>query len=57
MARLVKNLIVDEDGATMVEYVLLICLIAAAMVVSIGTLKTALDGKLTSTTTTLTAAS
>jgi Flp pilus assembly pilin Flp len=57
MARLVMNLIANEDGATMVEYVLLIVLIAAAMVVSLGTLKTALNGKFTSVTTTLTAAS
>jgi Flp pilus assembly pilin Flp len=57
MARLARNLIADEDGATMVEYVLLIVFIGAALVVSLGTLKNALGGKFTSVGTTLTTAS
>ena len=48
MRNMLKNLIVNEDGATMVEYALMIALIGAALVTALGTLKTALDGKFTS---------
>jgi Flp pilus assembly pilin Flp len=57
MARFVNNLIAEETGATMVEYALLVALIGAALVVTVGTLKSAINTKLTSVTTTISSAS
>ena len=45
MARLFKKLIVGEEGATMVEYALMIALIGAALVTVVGTLSTAISGQ------------
>jgi len=45
MRQFFKSLIVEEDGATMVEYALMIALIGAALVTAVGGLKTALDTK------------
>jgi Flp pilus assembly pilin Flp len=57
MARFVSDLIAEEAGATMVEYALLVALIGAALVVTVGTLKSAINTKLTSATTTISSAS
>ena len=43
MLNSLKRLIADEDGATLVEYGLLIALIAAICVVIIGTLGTTIQ--------------
>ena len=47
MTDLLKRLAGEEDGATMVEYALMIALIAAALVTVVGTLSTAISGKFT----------
>ena len=51
MTRFLKSLIVEEDGATMVEYALMVALIAAAAITVVGALSTALNTKFTSVTT------
>ena len=48
MSNLLKSLISDEDGATMVEYALMVALIAAALVTIVGTLGTSIGSKFTS---------
>ena len=48
MIRFLKSLFVNEDGATMVEYALMVALIAAAAITVVGALSTALNGKFTS---------
>ncbi|WP_435016311.1 Flp family type IVb pilin [Tundrisphaera sp. TA3] len=53
MARFMKSLLAEEDGATMVEYALMVALIAAAAITVVGALSTALNGKFTSVTTSL----
>ncbi|WP_435016312.1 Flp family type IVb pilin [Tundrisphaera sp. TA3] len=53
MARFMKSLLAEEDGATMVEYALMVALIAAAAITVVGALSTALNNKFTSTTTAL----
>jgi pilus assembly protein Flp/PilA len=57
MSQFVNNLIAEETGATMVEYALLVALIGAALVVTLGTLKGAINTKFTSVTTTISSAS
>jgi pilus assembly protein Flp/PilA len=57
MTRFMNNLIAEEAGATMVEYALLVALIGAALVVTVGTLKSAISTKLTSVATTISSAS
>jgi pilus assembly protein Flp/PilA len=57
MVRFVNHLIAEETGATMVEYALLVALIGAALVVTIGTLKAAINTKFTSVAGTITSAS
>jgi pilus assembly protein Flp/PilA len=57
MTRFVNNLIAEETGATMVEYALLVALIGAAMVVTLGTLKSAINTKFTSVASTISSAS
>ena len=45
-----------EEGATMVEYALMVALIAAALVTVIGTLSSAISGQFSSTATSVTGA-
>jgi len=49
--RFFKAFLVDEEGATMVEYALMVALIAAAAVTVVGALSTALNAKFTAATT------
>ena len=39
------SLLVEEDGATMVEYALMVALIGAALITTVGLMKDALEGK------------
>lgn len=48
MITFLKKLLVSEDGATMVEYALMIALIGAALITVVGTLSTAISGQFTS---------
>ncbi len=48
MAHILKNLVRDEDGATMVEYALMVALIGAALVTVVTSLGTAISSKFTS---------
>ena len=57
MANLLKNLFVGEEGATMVEYALMVALIGAALVTVVTSLGTAIGTKFTSIATTITGAS
>ncbi len=41
------RLLRDEDGATMVEYALLVALIAVALIVTVTALKSGIDKKFT----------
>ncbi len=50
MTRFLKTLMVEEDGATMVEYALMVALIAAAAIATVTSLSGALNGKLGSVT-------
>ena len=43
-----KKLITGEEGATMVEYALMVALIGAALITVVGTLSTAISGQFTS---------
>jgi len=43
-----KRLAAGEEGATMVEYALMVALIGAALIAVIGTLSTAMGDKFTS---------
>jgi pilus assembly protein Flp/PilA len=45
----IKKFTNDESGATMVEYALMVALVAAACVVAVTALGTAISGKFTST--------
>ena len=47
MKSLLKNLIVREEGATMVEYALMVALIGAALVTVVSTLGTTIGTKFT----------
>jgi pilus assembly protein Flp/PilA len=51
MIKFAKQLIANEDGATMVEYALMIALIAAALITVVGTLGTAISSKFTTVST------
>ena len=53
MTNYLKRLWAEEDGATMVEYALMVALIAAAAIAVVGGLSTALNKKFTSVTTAL----
>ena len=53
MSKFIKSLMVEEDGATMVEYALMVALIAAAAITVVGALSGALNDKFTSVTTAL----
>jgi pilus assembly protein Flp/PilA len=53
MTKFVKQLIAGEEGATMVEYALMVALIGAALVVTVQTLSTSIGAKFTSVSTTL----
>ncbi len=57
MTNFLKSLIADEDGATMVEYALMVALIGAALVTVVTSLGTAISGKFTSVGTSITGAS
>jgi pilus assembly protein Flp/PilA len=48
MSKCFKRLMVEQDGATMVEYALMVALIGAALVTVVGTLSSAIGGKFTS---------
>ncbi|WZP00648.1 Flp family type IVb pilin [Isosphaeraceae bacterium EP7] len=56
MSKFFKRLMTEQDGATMVEYALMIALIGAAAVAAITTLSTAISGKFTSVGTAVTSA-
>jgi pilus assembly protein Flp/PilA len=57
MTDLLKRLAVAEDGATMVEYALMVALIGAALVVVVTSLGTSIGGQFTSVSTTVGGAS
>ncbi|WZP00649.1 Flp family type IVb pilin [Isosphaeraceae bacterium EP7] len=56
MSKFFKRLMTEQDGATMVEYALMIALIGAAAVAAITTLSTAISGKFTDVGTAVTSA-
>ena len=56
MRKFFKALVLGEEGATMVEYALMVALVAAALITVIGTLTTAISGKFTSVATSVTGA-
>jgi len=45
MTKFLKRLAAGEEGATMVEYALMVALIGAALIAVVGTLSTAISGK------------
>ena len=53
MRNLFQNLISGEDGATMVEYALMVALIGAALVGVVTTLSGSIGGKFTSVSSTI----
>ncbi len=53
MTNFLKSLIADEDGATMVEYALMVALIGAALVAVVTSLGGAISTKFGSVSTTL----
>jgi Flp pilus assembly pilin Flp len=57
MTRFLGRLLVNEEGATMLEYAIMLSLIAAALVASITAMSTALGTKFTSVTSTLNSSS
>ena len=56
MRSIIKNLFVGEDGATMVEYALMVALIGAALVSVVTTLSGAISTKFSSVSTTISGA-
>ncbi len=54
MTNFLKSLIADESGATMVEYALMVALIGAALVVTVTSLGTAIGGKFSSVSSSIT---
>ena len=56
MKTFIKALIRNEDGATMVEYALMVALIAAALITVVTTLGTAIKGQFTAVSTAVTGA-
>jgi Flp pilus assembly pilin Flp len=57
MLRCLKNLLAGEEGASMVEYALMVALIGAALVVVVMNLSAGIGNTFTSVTTTVTTAS
>jgi pilus assembly protein Flp/PilA len=57
MKMVLKDFSSGEDGATMVEYALMVALIGAALVTVVTTLKTSISGKFTSISNTISGAS
>jgi Flp pilus assembly pilin Flp len=57
MIKFAKQLFVGEEGATMVEYALLIALIGAVVATTVPTLSSAISGKFTAVSTTITGGS
>ena len=53
MIRFLNRLVVNEDGATMLEYAIMLALISAALVTSVSALSSTLGTKFTSVSTTL----
>jgi len=53
MTQLLKQLIVGQDGATMVEYAMMLALIGAALITAVTALSTSIGSKFTSVSTTL----
>jgi len=53
MIKLIQNLIAGEEGATMVEYALMVALIGAALMTIVTALGTAIGSKFTSVSTTI----
>lgn len=53
MIRFAKRLWAEDDGATMVEYSLMVALIAAAAIAAVGSLSSALNAKINSVTSAL----
>jgi pilus assembly protein Flp/PilA len=47
MTRSFHQFMINEDGATMVEYAIMLALIGAALVASLTALSTAISGKFT----------
>lgn len=56
MTNFLKKLYAGEEGATMVEYALMVALIGAALITVVGTLSTAISGKFTSVATSVSGA-
>jgi Flp pilus assembly pilin Flp len=56
MAELFNRLVDGEEGATMVEYALMVALIGAALVTVVTTLSTSIGGQFTSVGTTVSGA-
>ena len=56
MSNFLKKLYTEEDGATMVEYALMVALIGAALIAVVGGLSTAISGKFTTVSTAVTGA-
>ncbi len=48
MSKFLKSLLVGEEGATMVEYALMVALIGAAAITAVGVLSTNLNAKFNS---------
>ena len=57
MTPLLKRLIADEEGATMVEYALIVALIGAALVTVVRTLGTSISGRFGSVSTSISGSS
>jgi Flp pilus assembly pilin Flp len=53
MAYLLKRLMTGEDGATMVEYALMVALVGAALAAIVGTLGSSVGAQLTSVSSTI----
>ena len=53
MRALLKRFLYEEDGATMLEYAIMLALIGAALVTSVTALATSVSGKFTSVSTTI----
>jgi pilus assembly protein Flp/PilA len=53
LANIARSFVREEEGATMVEYALLVALIGVALIASWGTLKTAIGGSITKSNTAL----
>jgi Flp pilus assembly pilin Flp len=56
MTNFLKKLYTGEEGATMVEYALMVALIGAALITVVGGLSTAISGKFTTVSTAVTGA-